>query len=174
MSSIRPSNRFYPNLRDLAIAVLLFFLVNTQVQAAAINMHGMFDTLSGFTVSENRLIYLNSEIAAGRAFTAQAVFIFPSFAFEHVSSDFSSNNLLVGIGFANLVQVQTGTGDQGSLWRIHSDLFLINYFKEGWDDPLFPTYAEDWMEKLCLSLSYEKYSDVNIGQVYQIGIGYSF
>lgn len=174
MSSNRTSCYSYSISHKLGVGVLLYFLAYMQAQAAAIPMHGMFDTLSGFTVSENRLVYLNSENAAGRAFSAQAVLIFPSFAFEHVSSDFSSNNLFIGIGFANLLQIQAGSGDQGSLWRIHSDLFLISYFKQGWDDPLFPTYADDWMEKLCLSLSYTNYSDEKIGRSYQIGLGYSF
>jgi len=141
---------------------------------SAINMHGMFDTLSGLTVSTNKIYDVGNDKPHGNAFSGQVVFIFPSFAFEHVSSDYSTDNVFLGIGFANLLQIQAGNGDQGSLWRIHSDLFLLSYFIHGWDNPFFPTYVDNWLEKIAFSLSYTAYRDDKIGHQYQIGIGYSF
>ena len=164
-------------LRNFSVImlVLLIYLMPARVIAEApISMRGMFDNLSGLSLSANKIKYENSENNGGKAFNGQVVFILPSFAFEHVSSKFNSDNIFVGIGFANLIQIQTGSGDQGGLWRVRSDLFLPYYFKEGWSDPFFPTYVDNWWEKLCLSLNYTEYHDAKIGRQYQIGIGFGF
>lgn len=165
----------FQRILSMIIAALLVNLLPTRVNAEApISMHGMFDNLSGLSLSESKIKYMDNENGDGNAFNGQVVFILPSFAFEHVSSNFNSDNIFVGIGFANLIQIQTGSGDQGGLWRIRSDLFLPYYFKEGWDDPFFPTYTDSWWEKLCLSLNYTKYNDSKIGRQFQIGIGIGF
>lgn len=138
---------------------------------------GDFDHMGGYIFSVSHVKYEEFNYDGGISYNANFVGFFPSVGFEYIDSDFDITNLFLGIGFSNLIQLQVGTGSEGRITRVRSDLFVFSLFDSSKNEfPLmFPNRkSAKWFDRIAMSVSLTEYEEVNLGRQMQLGFGFTF
>lgn len=153
--------------KNIFLMVLLFYSpVSFSSQEAT------WDHMGGYVFGVNKV---NFDVPSDVAVNVNFVAFFPSVGVEYIHGSNSLSNVFFGLGFSNLIQVQVGTGSEGFVKKIRSDLFLSSLFtsrKSTFSFPLMYPKRKNarWFDKLALSLSVTDYNH-KIGTIYQVGIG---
>lgn len=136
-----------------------------------------YDHMGGVIFSVSDVKYKDFDYESDKSYNANLVAFFPSLGFEYVDSELGITNVFLGMGLSNLIQFQVGTGSEGRLTRVRSDLFVFNLFNESENKfPfMFPNRKHaKWFQRLTLSMSLTEYETKYIGKQLQIGVGLTF
>lgn len=133
------------------------------------------DMLSGLVLGAGQAHSRDDETGFGTALFADANYIAPFLNGGVSYKDFDNNvaNAYVGVGISGLLQLQVGSGNQGNVKRIRTDINISRMIDFFGDRPR-NRYNQSFGTRITFTFAAEEYNDDRRFDNFQAGLGLIF
>ncbi|MES2917560.1 MAG: hypothetical protein V4729_02965 [Pseudomonadota bacterium] len=133
------------------------------------------DMLSGLVLGAGQAHSRDDETGFGTALFADANYIAPFLNGGVSYKDFDDNvaNAYVGVGISGLLQLQVGSGNQGNVKRVRTDINISRMIDFFGDRPR-NRYNQSFGTRITFTFAAEEYNDDRRFDNFQAGLGLIF